>query len=154
MLFIGLTLFFGSILFILSLIWLIIAKLRKKNLKAPLALTALTLLSVLSAFLMLRSQFDYKVLDNTDGDNLVSLIENGEDLKDKTLIFTVAAVGEDSEIGVGLAVPTSNGNLSVALPKNEQTSSIHIGDKVLVNIKNVASLFELKILQAEFQDKI
>lgn len=64
---------------------------------------------------------DNQVLNIVEGDRFVQLIQNGEDINNETLTFTVSDKGKGSSIRVGLSIPTTEGTLVVELENNEDT---------------------------------
>lgn len=78
------------------------------------------------------------------------LIQNGEDINNKTLTFTVADKGKDSPMGVGLSIPTSEGVLNVVLESNQDTQKIKIGDTITVRMDSMGSVLGIPLIQSRF----
>lgn len=148
---VGLFIMLGIAVMVVGVVWIILNKIKKKSIKQGLVSVVVGLIVIVIATVStLFIGSDYQVLNTSEGDKFAELVQNGEDIKNKTLTFTVTDKGKDSPMGVGLSIPISEGTLVVQLESNEDTQKIKIGDTITVRMDSMGNLLGIPIIQSRF----
>lgn len=148
---IGLFIMLGIAIMIVGIVWTILNKIKKQSIKKGLASLVVGLVIIVIATVStLFIGSDYQALNTAEGDKFAQLIQNGEDINNKTLTFTVADKGKDSPMGVGLSIPTSEGVLNVVLESNQDTQKIKVGDTITVRMDSMGSVLGMPLIQSRF----
>ena len=148
---IGFTIIGGIILAIVALIMLIFAALRKRPKKLSVILlvvgialpTAATLFGVISGV----GSADYTVTSKAEGKDFIANATTKE-IEGKTLEFKVTEVGDESQMGVGLAAP---GGFDVLLPVTKETRKIKAGDTITVKCEAVGKIVGIPAVSATLE---
>lgn len=148
---VGLFIMLGVAIIVVGIVWTILNKIKKQSIKKGLvSIVAGLVVVVIATVSTLFIGSDYQALNTVEGDKFAQLIQNGEDINNKTLTFTVADKGKDSPMGVGLSIPTSEGVLNVVLESNQDTQKIKIGDTITVRMDSMGSVLGILLIQSRF----
>ncbi|MFW7401929.1 hypothetical protein ACODG4_07960 [Vagococcus fluvialis] len=148
---VGLFIMLGIAIMVVGVVWTILNKIKKQSIKKGLVSVVVGLVVIVIATVStLFIGSDYQALNTVEGDKFAQLIQNGEDINNKTLTFTVADKGKDSPMGVGLSIPTSEGVLNVVLESNQDTQKIKKGDTITVRMDSMGNMLGIPLIQSRF----
>ncbi|KRM55050.1 hypothetical protein [Lacticaseibacillus sharpeae] len=141
----------GIILAVVALIMLIIASIRKQPKKLSIILLvigiALPIAATVVGLVVSPDSADYTVTTKAEGKDFIDNATTKK-VRGKTLEFKVTEVGDESQMGVGLAAP---GGFNVLLPVTKEARKIKVGDTVTVECNAVGDTFGIPAVSATLE---